>query len=434
MKFLCSFMNMHKSNSKTNLSIMEDEVKRQIPKAWSEQLIDFNGFSEFIKNEIQPNNLKLNSNDKESSNYIDILNTRFEKLQHNTTVFLKSINEATSKFNNFFLQQINQLSNSSIKIEEKATAADSLSNIQSILYLTYFKLAIILDKFDNASSLSIGDSFLDNIVRQNSVFHAETSEKINNTIRTFKSIESNDNEIDTSRNYEMIMITSTDEYANILKQVFAIFQKYNVNVIDFQVSKTSQNVVSVSLILDLNFQFIEMYNNIKNIISSADASVSVRALGSKTLLIKEEKEKETKEGVKENMEDIYKNYVATLINDKKLDSEFLNHWFQFLADNKIIVKRVRRLNRATEPNIRCMDVFLDIPKQIEIDVLKKQIFELTSTYKTDIALQVDDVYRKNKRLIVFDMDSTLIQQECIDEIARHAGVVKEVSVRYKIIY
>lgn len=38
------------------------------------------------------------------------------------------------------------------------------------------------------------------------------------------------------------------------------------------------------------------------------------------------------------------------------------------------------------------------------------------------------MFRKNKRLVIFDMDSTLIQQEVIDEIARHAGVVDAVSV------
>jgi phosphoserine phosphatase SerB len=45
----------------------------------------------------------------------------------------------------------------------------------------------------------------------------------------------------------------------------------------------------------------------------------------------------------------------------------------------------------------------------------------------DIALQPDDVFRKNKRLIVMDMDSTLIQQEVIDELARNAGVVDQVA-------
>jgi phosphoserine phosphatase SerB len=206
-----------------------------------------------------------------------------------------------------------------------------------------------------------------------------------------------------------------------LKQIFAILQEYKVNVRDFQIFKSGQNDVSVSLILDINFQFIEMYNKINEIINTHNGSISVRALGNKTLLVKNEKGESNEDKVS------YKNYVATLINKEKLDSEFLNHWFQFLSDNKIIIKSVKRLNRATEPNIRVMDVFLDIPNEADIAQLKKQIFELTSTYKTDIALQVDDVYRKNKRLIVFDMDSTLIQQEVIDEIARHAGVVKEVS-------
>jgi len=414
-------MNIH-NNSKTNLSIMEDEVKRQIPQAWSEQLIDFESFTQYIQNEIQPNSVKINTKDNDSA-FVDTFNTRFAKLQNNTTGFLNSINDNTSKFNDFFIQQINLLTNSSIKTEEKSTAAGNLKNIQSILYITFFKFAVLLDKFDNVSGLSIGDSFLNSLVRQYPVFHDETLEKINNATRSIKEID----EQDSSRNYEMALVASSSNYATILEQIFAILQEYKVNVIDFQIAKTSQNLVSISLILALNFQFIEMYSKIKEFVNDANASVSVKALGSKTLLTKEEKEKEeNKEEGKEKVEN--RNYVATLINKEKLDAEFLNHWFEFLAKNKIIVKSVRRLNRATEPNVRCMDVFLDIPTEVEIVDLKKQIFDLTSTYKTDIALQVDNVYRKNKRLIVFDMDSTLIQQEVIDEIARHAGVVKEVSV------
>lgn len=40
----------------------------------------------------------------------------------------------------------------------------------------------------------------------------------------------------------------------------------------------------------------------------------------------------------------------------------------------------------------------------------------------DIAIQVDNVFRRNRRLVCFDMDSTLIQTECIDELAALAGV------------
>jgi phosphoserine phosphatase SerB len=52
---------------------------------------------------------------------------------------------------------------------------------------------------------------------------------------------------------------------------------------------------------------------------------------------------------------------------------------------------------------------------------------LSKTLGVDIAFQKDDVDRWMRRLVVFDMDSTLIQQEVIDELARYAGVEDEVK-------
>jgi phosphoserine phosphatase len=45
----------------------------------------------------------------------------------------------------------------------------------------------------------------------------------------------------------------------------------------------------------------------------------------------------------------------------------------------------------------------------------------------DIAVQEDDIFRRNRRLVCFDMDSTLIQAEVIDELAKLAGVGKQVA-------
>ncbi|HHH37992.1 MAG TPA: phosphoserine phosphatase SerB, partial [Sedimenticola sp.] len=47
--------------------------------------------------------------------------------------------------------------------------------------------------------------------------------------------------------------------------------------------------------------------------------------------------------------------------------------------------------------------------------------------EVDVAFQADDLYRRNRRLIVFDMDSTLIQVEVIDELAKAAGVGEQVA-------
>ncbi|EGF79455.1 hypothetical protein BATDEDRAFT_12318 [Batrachochytrium dendrobatidis JAM81] len=55
------------------------------------------------------------------------------------------------------------------------------------------------------------------------------------------------------------------------------------------------------------------------------------------------------------------------------------------------------------------------------------MYQLGSSHRIDITAQFENVFRRHKRLFVFDMDSTLIQQEVIDEIARHAGIVDQVS-------
>jgi hypothetical protein len=120
-------------------------------------------------------------------------------------------------------------------------------------------------------------------------------------------------------------------------------------------------------------------------------------------------------------------YAATLLNQKGLTSEFLFKWTQMLLDNKISVEKMRRLN-VGDGKVSCADYQLSVPEGLGIDAMKKQLIELSRSFGTDVALQTDNVFRKNKRLVVFDMDSTLIQQEVIDEIARHAGVMDKVAV------
>jgi len=55
----------------------------------------------------------------------------------------------------------------------------------------------------------------------------------------------------------------------------------------------------------------------------------------------------------------------------------------------------------------------------DLAALRKAAYEWSKTAGVDIAIQRNDVFRRHKRLVVFDMDSTLIKQEVIDEIALH---------------
>lgn len=62
------------------------------------------------------------------------------------------------------------------------------------------------------------------------------------------------------------------------------------------------------------------------------------------------------------------------------------------------------------------------PEQLRADFLS-----IAQELNVDIAFQQDTLFRRNRRLVVFDMDSTLIDAEVIDELAKAAGVGAQVA-------
>lgn len=59
--------------------------------------------------------------------------------------------------------------------------------------------------------------------------------------------------------------------------------------------------------------------------------------------------------------------------------------------------------------------------------MRAAFLELSARLGVDIAIQADDMYRRSRRLVCFDMDSTLIRTEVIDELAEAAGVGAQVK-------
>ena len=58
---------------------------------------------------------------------------------------------------------------------------------------------------------------------------------------------------------------------------------------------------------------------------------------------------------------------------------------------------------------------------------RRDLLEVAGALEVDLAFQEDNMYRRNRRLVAFDMDSTLIEAEVIDELANLAGVGEQVS-------
>jgi len=72
------------------------------------------------------------------------------------------------------------------------------------------------------------------------------------------------------------------------------------------------------------------------------------------------------------------------------------------------------------------------PSDTDEDRVRTELATMTEAGDVDVAFQHDSIFRRNRRLVAFDMDSTLIQGEVIDELARHAGVgdrVREITER-----
>jgi phosphoserine phosphatase len=91
----------------------------------------------------------------------------------------------------------------------------------------------------------------------------------------------------------------------------------------------------------------------------------------------------------------------------------------------------RCLDREDQP--RVVEVTFSPPPDPEYlsfaDLRKHEsIWRFEREWNVEVVLQNESVYRRHKRLAVFDMDSTLIQNEVIDEIAKFIGAEKEVSV------
>ncbi|WP_106478672.1 phosphoserine phosphatase SerB [Phytohalomonas tamaricis] len=64
---------------------------------------------------------------------------------------------------------------------------------------------------------------------------------------------------------------------------------------------------------------------------------------------------------------------------------------------------------------------------VDLEGLRRNALTIGAEHGVDIALQEDNIWRRHRRLVCFDMDSTLIKAEVIDELARRHGVGDEVA-------
>jgi len=88
---------------------------------------------------------------------------------------------------------------------------------------------------------------------------------------------------------------------------------------------------------------------------------------------------------------------------------------------------IEKIGRLSENTLASVEIHALLPPDRDSEVLKRTLLNVATSTGFDVSLQPESLFRRSKRLVVLDMDSTLIRIEVIDELARAAGVGPEVA-------
>ena len=113
-------------------------------------------------------------------------------------------------------------------------------------------------------------------------------------------------------------------------------------------------------------------------------------------------------------------FILTYFGDTRALAEISN----VLAEENANIEMISNLTRHCAS---CVELTINVNQVKNLSQLKAKVLAQSHELNIDLALQKMEAYRKNKRLVFFDMDSTLVDMEIIDEMAQKAGVFKEVS-------
>lgn len=124
-------------------------------------------------------------------------------------------------------------------------------------------------------------------------------------------------------------------------------------------------------------------------------------------------------------------YILTLLG-RKLSARQISAVTRILAEQGMNIDAIKRLTGRIpldECDLRtraCIEFSVRGTPKDRI-AMQEQLMKLASELEMDFSFQLDNMYRRMRRLICFDMDSTLIETEVIDELAIRAGVGDEVK-------
>ena len=124
-------------------------------------------------------------------------------------------------------------------------------------------------------------------------------------------------------------------------------------------------------------------------------------------------------------------YILTLLG-RKLSARQISAVTRILAEQGMNIDAIKRLtgriplDECESRTRACIEFSVRGTPKDRI-AMQEQLMKLATELEMDFSFQLDNMYRRMRRLICFDMDSTLIETEVIDELAIRAGVGDQVK-------
>ena len=124
-------------------------------------------------------------------------------------------------------------------------------------------------------------------------------------------------------------------------------------------------------------------------------------------------------------------YIITILG-RRLTALQISKVTRVISDQGLNIDAIRRLtgripiaDNEKQMDKSCIEFSVRGTAK-DREAMQREFMEMAARLNFDISMQQDNMYRRSRRLICFDMDSTLIRTEVIDELADRAGVGDQV--------
>lgn len=222
-----------------------------------------------------------------------------------------------------------------------------------------------------------------------------------------------------SSNKELILIRITGEdRSGLTSSLMAILAKYDVTILDIGQADI-HNTLTLGILIrtsedfsghvmkDMLFKASELGVNIKFYPVNTDEYENWVGMQGKN------------------------RYILTLLG-RKLSARQIQSVTSVLAEQGLNIDAIRRLTGRIpldeqKASIRACIEFSVRGTPKDRAAMQSELMRLSVEQEMDFSFQLDNMYRRMRRLICFDMDSTLIETEVIDELAMRAGVGDQVK-------